>query len=87
MKPTRLSALLLLLAALALAGCGNKHDLFMPPPPDDDEMIDDFGDEDLQDDFAPLDDSDPADQTDPVDETDLDDGEPELPLPVPTGDD
>lgn len=81
MKPTRLSALLLLLAALALAGCGNKHDLFMPPPPDDDEMIDDFGDEDLQDEPAPL--IDP----DPVDEPDMDDGEPDLPLPVPTGDD
>lgn len=95
MKMPRLSALLLLLAALALAGCGNKHDLFLPPPPDDDEMIDDWDDDDLQETSTPLDDADPEDDSDmdatdgdAVDDTDdPDEVDPALPLPVPTGDD
>lgn len=95
MKMPRLSALLLLLAALALAGCGNKHDLFLPPPPDDDEMIDDWDDDDLQETSTPLDDADPEDDSDmdatdggaAVDTDDLGEVDPALPLPVPTGDD
>ena len=95
MKTSRLSPLLLLLAALALAGCGNKHDLFLPPPPDDDEMIDDWDDDDLQETSTPLDDADPEDDGDmdatdgdaAADTDDLDEVDPALPLPVPTGDD
>lgn len=80
----RLPALLVLLAAFGLAACGNKADLFMPPPPDDDDgLIDDrdregaAGDEVIEDEAAaqeasglPL----PAGAP------------PDLPLPVPTGD-
>ena len=95
MKMPRLSPPPLLLAALALAGCGNKHDLFLPPPPDDDEMIDDWDDADRQEGSTPLDDADPEDDSDmdatgggaAADTDDLGEVDPALPLPVPTGDD
>ena len=79
----RLFLLPLLLCAFLLAACGNKADLFMPPPPEPAQAEDAWDGEDPVDDGSTGEEEDePA--WDPVDEPVED--EPELPVPVPTGD-